>query len=158
MDSQMEAMDSQTEEMDSQMERNGLRNPPNRAQWVNYNNCHWAYCHHHGWTKCHRCEQQEKKWSEQSEVKCNESNNEPQTYGEPFQKKARCKEHTITDDIFDFIGSLDDHHLTAASRIVKAATQYRQEKGRDKEHLVIVLVRTQISTSHTEDCQDDDMA
>ena len=97
-----------------------------QTQWVNFSNCHWSYCHHHGWTKCYKCEQQDEEWSEQSEVKCNESNNEPQTYSEPLQKKARCQERTITEDIFDLIGSLDDQRLTAASRIVKAAIQYRR--------------------------------
>ena len=98
-----------------------------------------------------KCEQQEQVWWEQSEVTCNGNNRGSQTRGEPLLKKVRCQEQTITDEIFDFIGSLDDEHLLAASRIVKVAIKDRQEKRKDAELLATLLIRTQISVSHAEE-------
>ena len=43
-----------------------------------------------------------------------------QNDNEPPSKKANHKEYRVTDGIFDFVESLDDQHLIAAFRIVKA--------------------------------------
>ena len=54
------------------------------------------------------------------------------THCQPPQKKAKCQEQTITDQIFDFIGNLDDQHLMTASCVAKAEIEYRQEKSRER--------------------------
>ena len=61
-------------------------------------------------------------------------NNDPRTEDEPVPQKAKFQKQTITDEIFDLIWNLDDQHLTAASRIVKAVIEYRQEMRREENY------------------------
>ena len=63
-----------------------------------------------------------------------DENNEFPADGEPAPPKTTSQKHIITDEIFDLIWNLDDQHLMSASRIVKAAIEYRQEMRREETH------------------------
>ena len=63
---------------------------------------------------------------------------------ESLRKKARSQEQTIMDDIYDFIGGLDDKHLLAASRIIKVTIEDRQETRQEEEMLASMMSRTKI--------------
>ena len=69
-------------------------------------------------------------------------------------KRAKCQENTTTDVIFDFIGSLDDSHLMAASRIIEAAIKERQERSK-LEMLASLLMKTQINGVRVEHIKSD---
>ena len=90
--------------------------------------------------KCKRCEEQEKAWVAQAEINTKETLLE-----DPPRKKARSHEHTITDDLYDFIGQLDDKHRLAASRIIKVEIMDIQEARQEEEMLASTMSRTQIS-------------
>ena len=60
----------------------------------------------------------------------------------------------ITDLIFDFIGSLDDSHLMAASRTIKAAIKERQQSSKF-EMLASLLKKTQINCVSVEHIKSD---
>ena len=72
-----------------------------------------------------------------------DGNQDAQNDNEPPSKKAKHKEYTVTDGIFDFVESLDDQHLMAAFRIVKAAIEYRQENTHFKEKNSTCIMGTQ---------------
>ena len=80
--------------------------------------------------------------------------NEHQKLDEPLRKNAKCLENTTTDVIFNFIGSLDDSHLMAASRSIKAVIKERKE-GSKFEMLVCYFMKAQINGVSVEHIKSD---
>ena len=66
-----------------------------------------------------------------------------QNNNEPPSKKCKYYEYTMTDGIFGLVESLDDQHLMAAFRIVKAAIEHRQESTHFKEQVPTCIMGTQ---------------
>ena len=109
---------------------------------TSHGNYYWPSCHRHGTSKCAKCERDGNEWTEQEEAirestqaardvmashNDKDGQEDAQNDNEPPSKKAKHKEYIVTDGNFDFVESLNDQHLMAALRIVKAAIQYRQE-------------------------------